>query len=126
MCKLLIPWGLTQSYQSAADLLSLATGNEFDEDTLVIVAKRVRLLERAFNAIRGVRRKNEKPPRKLFEKAVSDGKFKGEVLHAEQFEEMLSDYYKQLGYDTEGVPLREVFENLGLLGEWELFNTQMH
>ena len=126
LCKYLYPWGLTQSFKSVASLLSLATGKEYEEKDLMTAAKRVRLLERAFNAIRGIRKIDERPPRKLFKEAVSDGIFKGEILHADQFENMLADYYKQLGCDEEGVPQYEAFESLGLLPEWEIFKDQIN
>ena len=125
MCKTLIPWGPTQSFKACAHLLSLATGIEHSEEELFIAAKRTILLERAFNAIRGIRRKDERPPQKLFVKSVSDGKYKGEVLHAEQFEKMLSDYYQLRGCDEEGIPKQMIFEDLGLLSEWNWFKNQM-
>jgi len=125
VCKMFIPWGLTQSYKSIANLLSIATGKEFSEKTLITAAKRIKLLERAFNARRGIRRIDEKPPRKLFEKKVPDGKFKGEVLHPDQFETMLTDYYRLLGCNEEGVPQYEAFENLGLGSEWKIFKDQI-
>ncbi len=126
ICKMFIPWGLTQSYKSVADLLSLATGKEYSEEALIMAAKRVKLLERAFNAARGIRRTDEKPPLKLFKNAVPDGKFKGEVLHPEQFENMLTDYYRLLGCDEEGIPQYEAFENLGMESEWEIFKEQIN
>ena len=126
MCKTLIPWGPTQSFRECAHLLSLATGIEYSEETLRLAAKKTILLERAFNAIRGIRRKNERPPQRLFEKAVSDGKYKGEVLDAEQFEKMLSDYYRLRGCDKEGVPEYQIFKEADLLPEWNLFKNQMN
>ncbi len=91
-----------------------------------MAAKRTMLIERAFNAIRGIRRKDERPPQKLFEKTVSDGKYKGEVLHAEQFEKMLADYYRIRGCDEEGVPKFQIFDEVGLVSEWNLFENQMN
>ena len=126
MCKTLIPWGPTQSFKTCAHLLSLATGIKHSEEDLLAAAKRTILIERAFNATKGIRRRDEKPPQRLFVKSVSDGKYKGEILHKEQFEKMLSDYYQLRGCDEEGVPTNAIFEDLGLLSEWNLFKNQMN
>ena len=125
MCKTLIPWGPTQSFRECAHLLTLATGSEYSEEALELAAKRTILLERAFNVIRGIRRKDERPPQKLFEKGVADGKYKGEVLDADQFEDMLTDYYRIRGCDEQGVPEYQIFEEVGLLPEWKSFENQI-
>lgn len=125
MCKTLIPWGPTQSFKECAYLLSLATGSAYSEEDLSLAAERTILIERAFNAIRGIRRQDERPPQKLFEKSVADGKFKGEVLHPEKFEKMLSEYYHLRGCDDQGIPKQAIFESVGLLSEWDAFNDQM-
>lgn len=125
ICKTLIPWGPTQSFKTAAHLLSLATGQAYSQEDLSMAAKRTMLIERAFNAIKGIRRQDERPPQKLFKKSVADGKFKGEVLQTEQFEKMLSEYYQLRGCDQEGVPNKAIFEKVGLLSEWKVFNDRM-
>ena len=92
---------------------------------LVTTGKRVLLLERAFNAVRGVRRRDEKPPERMFSKPVSDGQYKGEILHPDRFEKMLSDYYELRGCDEEGIPTCEAFKELGLTAEWSVFKNRM-
>jgi len=125
VCKLLIPWGHSLSLKWPARLLTLATGIDFNEGRLIEAAQRVLLLERAFNAMRGIRRKDEKPPQRFFEDPVPDGRFKGEILHEDQFESMLDEYYHLRGCDAEGRPTKATFLKLDLEEEWDHFSQSM-
>ena len=125
ICKWFIPWGPTQSYGECVHLLSLATGTEFGEDALQLAANRTLLLERAFNVIRGIRRKDDRPPKRLFEKSVSDGQYKGELLDKEKYETMLTEYYELRGCDHEGIPTHKSFTKLDLQSEWDRFEVEM-
>jgi len=125
VCKLLIPWGGPVSLKWPERLLSLATGLDFTEEDLLRAAERTLALERAFNTMRGIRRKDEKPPRRFFEDPVPDGKFKGEILHEDPFESMIDDYYRLRGCDAEGRPTKATFLKLGLEDEWNRFSQAM-
>jgi aldehyde:ferredoxin oxidoreductase len=46
---------------------------------------------------------------------LSKGKFQGEVLDREKFEQMKDEYYELRGWDKEtGIPTRAKLEELGL------------
>ena len=121
VCTSFIPRSLTQSLNEFATLLSLATGSNYSEDDILEVAQRVLLLERSFNAARGITRKDEKLPRRFFEATVPDGKFKGEILHEDRFEMMLSEYYKLRGCTEEGIPKIDTFKALQLSKEFDKY-----
>jgi aldehyde:ferredoxin oxidoreductase len=125
MCQWLIPWSITRSLEIPAKLFSLATGQDTTEDELLLAARRVKTLERAFNTMRGIRRGDDGFPKRLFETAVPGGRFKGERLDAVEFQRMLSEYYALRGWDEDGVPMKETFDNLGLSLEWETFEHQL-
>jgi aldehyde:ferredoxin oxidoreductase len=125
VCKYFIPWGPTVSLSTPAKLFSSATGVETTEDELLTAAQRVRTLERAFDVIRGFRRKDDALPKKLFQVPVSYGPFQGEVLDKERFDEMLTEYYVLSGYDADGVPKEETFKKFGLSAEWETFKKRL-
>jgi len=125
VCKFIIPWGYTISMEMPARLFSLAAGKETSEEELFIAAQRTITLERAFNAIKGIRKRHDMPPMRLFDKPVTDGKFRGEVLDQASFNQMLSEYYELRGYDSEGVPTKKTFEKLGLLCEFESFQQRL-
>ncbi len=125
MCQWLIPWSITRSLEIPATLFSLATGQNTTETELLLAARRVKTLERAFNTIRGIRRADDGFPRRLFETAVPDGRFKGERLDASKFQRMLGEYYALRGWDEQGVPMKETFDSLGLSSEWGTFVQQL-
>jgi len=125
VCKWLIPWYMTEYLDIPAKLLSLATGVEMSEADLLFAAQRVVTLERAFNVIKGMRRKDDTLPKRFFEEPVPDGPFKGERLLKEKFDKMLDDYYALRGYDKDGIPTEETFRKFGLLSEWKVFKKKV-
>jgi len=125
ICKWLAPWFMTQNMDVPAKLFSLATGVELSEDDLLTAAQRVLTLERAINAIRGMRRKDDTLPRRFFEEPEPVGPLKGERLLKKKFDEMIDDYYALRGYDKDGVPKEETFRKYGLSSEWEVFKKKV-
>ncbi len=84
-------------------LISAATGIELDEAGLKQIYKRNRTLLRAFNARRGLRRADEKPPEDHWRKRFP-----------ELEEQLLDAYYRFKGWDNDGVPTKESLQELGL------------
>ena len=125
VCKWLIPWFLTESLEIPAKLLSLATGVEMSETDLLFAAQRVVTLERSFNVIKGMRRKDDTLPKRLFEEPVPSGPVKGERLDKVKFDKMIDDYYALRGYDKDGVPKEETFRKYGLSSEWKVFEKKV-
>ncbi|GAG60771.1 unnamed protein product, partial [marine sediment metagenome] len=120
-----IAWCVTPSLEIPAKLLSLATGRDANEDDLLCTAQRVKTLERGFNARRGMRRADDRLPRRLFETAVPDGGFKGERLPKDKFERMLDEYYALRGWDGSGIPTEETFDSFGLSSEWKVLEGEL-
>jgi aldehyde:ferredoxin oxidoreductase len=125
ICKWLIPWMGTYRLDSQVRLFSLATGVDKTETDLLLDAQRVITLERAFNVMRGMRRKDDTLPNRFFEEPVSSGRYKGERLPRAKFNKMLDEYYALLDYDEDGIPREEAFEKYGLSAEWELFKQRI-
>jgi aldehyde:ferredoxin oxidoreductase len=68
-----------------------------------------------FDVRQGLRRADDTLPKKFFEQPLSKGKFKGEVMDKEKFEQMKDEYYEIRGWDKEtGIPTRKKLEELGL------------
>ena len=74
-----------------------------DEDKLSQAAKRYRTLVRAINIRRGMRRKDDKPPKNHWKKRFP-----------ELEKELLDTYYKFKGWNSEGIPTKESLDELGL------------
>jgi aldehyde:ferredoxin oxidoreductase len=104
-----------------AELFSLATGVEANEKDLLFAAKRAGTLERAFNVLRGIDRKDDVLPKRFFKVPSPGGPFKGEVLDKEQFNKMLDEYYESSGWDKNGVPKENTFKKYNMDTEWEYF-----
>jgi len=84
-------------------------GFSYDESFLKL-GERIYNLSRLFNVREGVRRKDDSlPPR--FHKPREDT---GWVITKEDFEKMLDMYYSKRGWDSEGVPLKETLDRVGL------------
>ncbi len=84
-------------------IISSATGYEYDKDSLWEAAKRVRNLVRAINIRRGLKKEEEKPPEDHWKKRFP-----------EYEEKLLEGYYEFKGWDKEGRPKKETLEKLKL------------
>ena len=95
-----------------AEGLTLATGIEFSEDNVKTVGERITNLMRAYNAIHGITRADDRLPRRFVEEPFESGGAKGQIAHAE---EMLDEYYTLRGWDFKrGWPTTSTLERLGL------------
>ncbi|MDD5083256.1 MAG: aldehyde ferredoxin oxidoreductase C-terminal domain-containing protein, partial [Dehalococcoidales bacterium] len=119
------PWSINQSIEIPAKLFSLATGVSTSEKELLLTAQRVQLLERAFDVMRGIRKRDDTLPRRMFETAVPGGPLKGERLDKEKFDNMLNEYYVISGWDREGIPMKETFRKYNLTSELEIFKQRL-
>ena len=95
-----------------AEVLTLATGIEFTEDSLKAIGERIYNLMRAYNAIHGITRADDRLPRRFTEEPSPSGGAKGQIAHAE---EMLDEYYTLRGWDLKrGWPTHATLDRLGL------------
>ncbi len=84
-------------------LISAATGVDIDEAGLKKIVNRNRNLHRAFNILRGMRRKDERPPEDHWKKRFPEIE-----------EHLLDVYYKFKGWNNDGIPTKERFHELDL------------
>lgn len=125
ICKYLVPMMFSFFMDVPAKIASLATGVEMSETELMTAAQRVVTLERADHVIRGMRRKDDTMPKRLFKEPVPDGPHKGERLEKAKFDKMLDHYYALHDYDENGVPTEKAFKKFGLLEEWKVFKNKV-
>jgi aldehyde:ferredoxin oxidoreductase len=93
------------------DTLEAVTGYPFTPKLLEI-GSRIYTLERMILNREGVKRGNDRLPRRIVEEAVPSGPIEGRRLTREMYEEMLDDYYEARGWDRDGVPLAETVGKL--------------
>jgi len=94
-----------------AALLSTATGKEYTTEKVLECGDRIWNLERLFNAKSGLTAEDDKLPPRLTGTPVPKGPAAGKVS---RLEEMLPLYYKERGWDKNGMPTREKLDSLGI------------
>ncbi len=107
------------SMQDFAELLAVATGIDISTQDLVQAAERKVLLERAYNARQGIRRRDEYPffLRWQLERGERHPLFDYEKtpVDLESYNLVLEEYYRLSGCDpSTGIPARTKLEKLGL------------
>lgn len=95
-----------------AQAISAATGWDFDENELKTVAERSWNISRLFNTREGFTRKEDSLPGRLFKDPSTVGPSKGQIVHKEEFEKMLDEYYQIVGWDNNGKPTVEKLKEL--------------
>jgi len=90
--------------------LKYTTGWDITLSQLLEIGERIFNIKRAFNVKCGIRRKDDTLPKRLLT-PLSEGGAKG---HAVRLEPLLDEYYRIRGWSSNGVPLREKLEELGL------------
>lgn len=107
---------LDKSYEEPIiSMLSAITGIEYDRAQFLKAGERVFNLEKLFNYREGFRREDDWLPDRFFEDAFTIGPKKGAVLDRAQFRDMLTQYYKERGWDTETtLPSEKKLRELGL------------
>ncbi|MBN1857843.1 aldehyde ferredoxin oxidoreductase family protein, partial [Candidatus Bipolaricaulota bacterium] len=92
--------------------LQLATGWDIDEAELREIGERITNQMRAYNALHGISRCDDRLPRRFTEEPSPSRGARGEVAHAE---EMLDAYYALRGWDpVNGWPTPETLQRLNL------------
>ncbi len=99
-------------FADIAEALQAVTGEPWDAARVGKAGERITTLQRLYDLKCGVTAADDRFPRRLLE-AVPDGSHAGRVP---DFEYMIQDYYRERGWDTNGVPKPEKLAELGL--EW--------
>lgn len=94
------------------ECLNAATGWQLSLEDAFTVGRRVVNQLRMFNLRHGLKRADERPS-KRYGSVPIDGPAKGKDI-MKKWEEMLDDYYDQMGWDREGKPLPSTLRALGL------------
>jgi len=109
LCKFNIFGGVRLN--EISEWLSLVLGYEMPPNDLTQIADRSFNLKRIMNVKWGWSRKNDTLPRRVIMHRTSDG---GAGDHLPPFNIMLADYYKERGWDNEGIPKENTLKQLGL------------
>ncbi|MFA6223402.1 MAG: aldehyde ferredoxin oxidoreductase family protein [Desulfomonilaceae bacterium] len=97
--------------EGITELLNAATGMDYSLEEVCAAGERIFNAERLFLSRAGFSRKDDTLPARIVSEPMPDGPAKGMVCH---LEEMLNEYYRLRGWDTNGIPTEEKLRELGL------------
>lgn len=97
--------------ESILPCLSAATGTSMTMEELLTIGERTWNLERLWNLKAGLTRKDDTLPKRLLTEAHKSGPSQGVTV---DLDAMLPVYYRERGWDQEGIPTREKLAELGL------------
>ena len=83
-------------------IIKATTGMDLSMDDLNAMASRITTLTRLFNIREGWTRADDSLPERLFKEAI--GPEKDKVVHKEDMDIMISEYYNLHGWDESGIP----------------------
>jgi aldehyde:ferredoxin oxidoreductase len=96
--------------------LSALLGKEIQGQDLMRYGERIHNVEKAFNSLHtDFERKHDYPPLIFFEEPIKSGKFKGEMLSRQKYDEMLNEFYEAKHWDIKtGLQFESHLIDLGL------------
>jgi len=90
------------------------TGLKIGKNELKRIGERIVTLTRVFNTVNGIGMKDDVWPERFFNEPISEGPMRGRSLRREEFNKMLSEYYKLRGWDENGIPTSKKLDELKL------------
>lgn len=97
-----------------ARLLNAACETDYTEDSVKVVGKRIWTLTRLFNLREGFSKEDDSIPTRVYLDPLPEGNPKGKVVSQQDFQTMLSEYYKLFGWNEQGRPTLETLRELDL------------
>ncbi|MBI5966328.1 MAG: aldehyde ferredoxin oxidoreductase family protein [Deltaproteobacteria bacterium] len=95
------------------EVLKFVTGYDFTPE-LMTIGSRIYTLERLILNREGITRKDDLLPRRITEDPLPEGMAKGRVITPKMYNEMLNEYYRVRGWDSNGIPKPEALKKLRL------------
>ncbi len=94
-----------------ADMISAATGFDYDAGSLLQAGERIWNMEKMFNMAAGIGQDQDTLPPRLLNEEIADGPSKGEKS---RLGEMLPAYYEVRGWDAQGAPSQAKLDELSI------------
>jgi aldehyde:ferredoxin oxidoreductase len=118
-CKFNSVWNLGLqgglNFEDYAELLTAATGIEYDAQRLMEIGERIYRLEIAYNAREGLRREDFKIPPRFVKDEIPDGPSKGAKVDLKTVDKLLDSYFVLRGVDSQtAIPTRKGLEEVDL------------
>jgi len=94
-------------WENLAELYSLVTEKTITKNDLVAIGEHINNLCRWFNVREGITRKDDYLPNRFSVEPLKKGQYNGTVIKKEDFDALLSEYYKLRKWDNNGIPPKE-------------------
>lgn len=104
---------LPYSALQLVDLMNAVTGWDGDVKEYLRIGERAATLARMYNLREGWTAAGDTLPKRFF-KAFASGPLAGQEYPAERFAAATREYYRLMGWDTNGVPTQEKLKELGI------------
>lgn len=101
-------------FDRLAPVLEKMTGIKRTADDLLKIGERISNLHRMYNIKNGRSREDDSLPARFFKEKHLSGIFEGKYLTEEIFREWLDMYYRERGWDENGIPKDEKLKELSL------------
>ena len=109
MCRFASRSLIDESFEGAADIVRMVTGEEYCPGDLEWSAKRIWTLQRMFNIGQGLRTDEDDLPDRFF-----DSELEGIRLERGELHRHIREYYMRRGCDENGVPSDETLRLLDI------------
>jgi aldehyde:ferredoxin oxidoreductase len=106
--------GIYKSNEEIASVINLVTGFDITPEEMIRTGERIHNMAKLFNIRFGAGRADDYPPPRAFDEKMYDDVSDGAIIIREQYDEALSGYYEERGWNEEGIPTRALLEDLGL------------
>lgn len=104
---------LPYSVEQMTDVMNAVTGWEMTAHDYLRTGERAATLARVYNTREGWTAKEDTLPKRFF-KSFESGPLAGKEYTEEKFAASTREYYRQMGWDENGVPTREKLKELGI------------
>ncbi|MBW7991084.1 MAG: aldehyde ferredoxin oxidoreductase family protein [Planctomycetes bacterium] len=94
------------------DMFNAIVGQDWTKETLLEAGDRIWNIERMFNLKAGISPEQDKLPRRLLTEPIPKGPCKG---HVHRLPELLPDYYKERGWNEQGLPTEAKLTQLDIV-----------
>jgi aldehyde:ferredoxin oxidoreductase len=102
------------SKETYCSMLEAALGETWNVEKLLLLGERVWNQIRLFNLREGFTRADDTLPKRFTEEPLPEGPYGGAKITAVDLDQLLDDYYRERGWDSEGRPSEEKLKELAL------------
>ena len=93
------------------EALRAVSGRDMSTEDMALVAERIINLERMYNVRMGFSRKDDSLPERFLSEPLEKGESAGQTV---DLQKLLDEYYEAMGWDGDGIPIRQTLEKLEL------------